>query len=198
MVLAAALDFSWEEGALEWSLAVRSRFVCALAPLPILLRISLVGRSLSDVFLDLNADMQAVRYGFEGLVAAGGERGQRCGREKYMSGLRTDCLPSRLSPSVLALSHPPSPLAHGLQLAIRRSMYHRHLTTDITGILVNLDLHSEIFAFGVSLRLLRQKLLHCRAPLLHKNLQTLLYDEKGGIVLQRSLRMDELEIVPSN
>ena len=35
MVLAAALDFSWEEGALEWSLAVRSRFDCALAPLPI-------------------------------------------------------------------------------------------------------------------------------------------------------------------
>jgi hypothetical protein len=93
MVLAAALDFSWEEGALEWSLAVRSRFVCALAPLPILLRISLVGRSLSDVFLDLNADMQAVRYGFEGLVAAGGERGQRCGREKIYVRL-TD----RLSP----------------------------------------------------------------------------------------------------
>jgi hypothetical protein len=43
IVLAAAFDFSWEEGALELSLALRSRFVCALAPLPIFLRTLLAG-----------------------------------------------------------------------------------------------------------------------------------------------------------
>jgi hypothetical protein len=51
---------------------------------------------------------------------------------------------------------------HYLQLSYKTLYVYRRLAAGITGILVNLDLRSEIFIFGVSLRLCRHKPRHCR------------------------------------
>lgn len=116
----------------------------------------MVGRSLSDVFLGLNADMQAVHYGFESLVAAlGGEWSK--GVEEKKNVRLTQKIISRLARSVCAFRpdsrHPPwrssilpNLWPRYLQLSDKTLYVYRHLAAGIAGILVNLDLRSEIFS----------------------------------------------------
>lgn len=88
-----------------------------------------------------------------------GESGQRCGREKECSAYAE--IISRLAWSVCAfvptlgihLGVLPSSQTSGrhyLQLSYKTLYVYRHLAAGIAGILVNLDLRSETFIFGVS------------------------------------------------